>query len=69
MSYLQALQQELRELLGDMDEAKQKEIARFVGKKVYESWRNGVEHGKATATLARIGTDLQEAGKRFSQHR
>ena len=69
MSYLQELQQELRGLIGDIDEAKQKEIARFVGKKVYESWRNGVEHGKAVATLARIGTDLQQAGKRFQQHR
>ena len=69
MSYLHELQQELRELIGDLDEAKQKEIARFVGKKVYESWQNGVAQGKAIATLNRIGTDLQQAGKRFQQHR
>jgi|GEM_PF-3676407 len=69
MSYLQALQRELRGLIGDLDEAKQKAIARFVGKKVYESWQNGAEHGKAVATLDRASAQLEQAGKRFTPRR
>jgi hypothetical protein len=69
MSYLQALQQELRGLIGDLDEATQKEIARFVGKKVYESWQQGGEHGKAVATLDRASDNLQQAGKRLTPPR
>jgi hypothetical protein len=69
MSYLQALQQELRELIGDLDEAKQKAIVRFVGKKVYESWQNGVEHGKAVATLDRVSAQLEQTGKRLTSQR
>ena len=65
MSYLQALRQELHGLIGDLDEAKQKEIAQFVGKKVYESWQNGVEHGKATATLDQVSNRLRQAGTRW----
>jgi len=69
MSYLQELQLELHELIGDLDEAKQKAIARFVGKKVYESWQNGVEHGKTVATLDRASDKLQQASKRLTPPR
>jgi hypothetical protein len=51
MSYLQALQQELRGLIEDLDEATQKEIARFVGKKVYESWQQGASTAKRSPRL------------------
>ena len=69
MSYLQELRQELHELLGDIDEAKQKAIVQFVGQKVYESWQNGVAHSKAVATLDRASAQLQQAGKRFTPQR
>jgi hypothetical protein len=62
MGYLQDLEQQLRELLGELDEAKQKDIAQFVRTKVYESWKNGVEHGKASAKLDRLGKALADTG-------
>ena len=69
MGYLQELQQELQKLLGDMDEEQQKEIARWVGHKVLESYRNGQEDGQAKARLARVSNDLEKAGKRFQKQR
>ena len=46
MGYLQELKVELRQMLGELDEAKQEEIARFVGRKILESYRNGIESVK-----------------------
>jgi hypothetical protein len=46
MGYLQELKAELRTMLGELDEAKQEEIARFVGRKILESYRNGIESVK-----------------------
>jgi len=46
MGYLQELKAELRQMLGELDEAKQEEIARFVGRKILESYRNGIESVK-----------------------
>ena len=63
MGYLQDLQRELRQLLGDMEEAKQKEIALWVGKKVLESYHNGQADAEARAQLARLGTALTEQGQ------
>jgi len=57
MGYLQELQEELRTLLGDLDEAKQKEVARFVGKKILESYRNGI-----------ASVRVLEAGKRVAEN-
>ena len=65
MGYLQELQQDLQKLLGDMDEEQQKEIARWVGSKVLESYRNGQQDGTAHSRLARVGKDLEQAGKRL----
>ena len=65
MGYLQELQQELRALLGDMDEAKQKELALWVGKKVLESYRNGQATVQAMERLAGVEKKLVQAGKRF----
>jgi len=48
MGYLQDLQKELRALLGDLDEAQQKKIARFVGEKILESYKNGLATGRQT---------------------
>lgn len=49
MGYLQELQQELRALLGDdMDEEQQQKIARFVGEKILESYKNGIATGQPT---------------------
>jgi hypothetical protein len=67
MGYLQELQKELQKMLGDLDEAKQKEIAHFVGTKVLESYRNGQENGAAASRLARAGKGLEEAGRRLSK--
>jgi hypothetical protein len=67
MGYLQELQEELRGILGDLDEEKQKEIARFVGTKVLESYRNGQANSQAATRLARAGKGLEEAGKRLSK--
>ena len=69
MGYLQDLEQELRHLLSDLDEVKQKEIAQFVRTKVYQSWTNGVQHGKASATLGQLENGLRGAGKRFEKQR
>ena len=66
MGYLQDLQQEVRQLLGDLDEERQKEIARWVGNKVLESYRNGQASGQAAPRLARAAKGLQRAGKRFA---
>ena len=46
MGYLQELKAELRQMLGELDDAKQDEIARFVGQKILESYRNGIESVK-----------------------
>jgi hypothetical protein len=69
MGYLQELEQELRQLLGELDERKQKEIAQFVRTKVYESWKNGVEHGASIDKLDRLEKDLRGAGQRFADRR
>lgn len=69
MGYLQELEHELRQLLGELDAAKQKEIAQFVRTKVYESWTNGVEHGKASTKLDQLENGLRHAGKRFEKRR
>jgi hypothetical protein len=69
IGYLQNLEQELLQLLGDLDEAKQKEIAHFVTSRVHESWTNGVEHGKASAKLDHLEQGLRGAGKRFADRR
>ena len=67
MGYLQDLQQEVRQLLGDLAEERQQEIARWVGNKVLGSYRNGQANGEATVRLARAGKNLAEAGKRLTQ--
>jgi hypothetical protein len=69
MGYLQDLQQEVRQLLGDLAEERQKEIARWVANKVLESYRNGQTSGEAAVRLARAGKKLAEAGKQLTQRR
>ena len=69
MGYLQDLQQEVRQLLGDLAEERQQEIARWVANKVLESYRNGQTNGEAIVRLARAGKKLAEAAKRFTQRR
>jgi len=69
MGYLQELEQELRQLLGDLDAAKQKEITQFVRSRVYESWKNGVEHGASAAKLDHLENSLRGAGKGFEKRR
>lgn len=61
MGYLQELQQELQKLLGDMDEAQQKKIARFVGEKILESYKNGI----ATGQLAGAGKEIERKARTF----
>lgn len=67
MGYLQELQRDLHQLLGDMDAAKQKEIALWVGKKVLESYRNGQADAQARAQLARLGTALATQGQNLRE--
>ena len=67
MGYLQDLQQEVRQLLGDLAEEWQQEIARWVANKVLESYRNGQANGEAAARLGRASTKLAAAGKRLAQ--
>ena len=69
MGYLQDLQQEVRQLLGDLAEERQKEIARWVGNKVLESYRNGQANSEASTRLDRADKKLAEAGKRLTQRR
>jgi hypothetical protein len=54
MGYLQELQRELSQLLGNMDTAQQKEIVGWVGKKVLESYRKGRADGQTRTQLARL---------------
>ena len=63
MGYLQELQRELQQLLGDLDAAKQKEVVHWVGKKVLESYRNGQADAQTRAQLARLSTALGEHGQ------
>ena len=46
MSYLDELEHEMLELLDNIDAEQQEAIIKFVHKKVYESWKNGVKSGK-----------------------
>ena len=69
MGYLQDLQQEVHQLLGDLAEERQKEIARWVAERVLESYRNGQANGEAATRLTGVGKKLAEAGKRFTQRR
>ena len=66
MNYLRELQSALKEIMGDdVDEEMQEEIAKFVSKKVYESWQNGKEQGQSEAKLGRLSKGLEKAGKRY----
>jgi hypothetical protein len=56
MGYLQELKAELRQMLGDLDEAKQEEIARCVGRKILKRYHNGIESVK-----------VLEAGKKAAE--
>ena len=67
MGYLQDLQQEVRQLLGDLAEERQKEIARWVANKVLESYRNGQTNGQAATRLAQAEKGLQRAGQRLAR--
>ena len=68
MGYLHELRQELEEILGDaLDEETGKAVLKFVGTKVYESWKNGVEHGKAETRLDTVENAFKKSGKRFSK--
>jgi hypothetical protein len=67
MGYLQDLQQEVRQLLSDLAEERQKEIVRWVANKVLESYRNGQANGEATVRLARASKGLEETGKRLTR--
>ena len=63
MGYLTELQQELRALLGDMEEAQQKKIARFVGAKILESYRNGL----LAAKLVKVVKEAEHVAQRVSR--
>jgi len=68
MSYLHELRQELEQILGDaLAEDTKKAILKFVGTKVYDSWKNGIEHGKAEARLGTSENAFKKSGKRFSK--
>ncbi len=70
MGYLHELHQELDGILGDAldeDTDTKKAVLKFVGTKVYESWKNGVEHGKAEAQLDTVENAFKKSGKRFSK--
>jgi hypothetical protein len=57
MGYVHELQEELKQMLGDLDEEKRHEIVRYVGRKILESYRNGIESVK-----------VLEAGKRAAEN-
>ncbi len=68
MGYLHELHQELEKLLGDtLDEEAKKAVLKFVGTKVYDSWKNGVEHGKAESKLGNLESRFKQTEKRFSK--
>jgi hypothetical protein len=43
MGYVHELQEELKQMLGDLDKEKRQEITRYVGRKILESYCNGIE--------------------------
>jgi len=51
MSYLQELQQQLRELIGEIDEAKQKAIVQLLGRKSTRVGRTGGRMAKRSQRL------------------
>jgi hypothetical protein len=63
MGYLTELQQELRALLGEMEEAQQKKIARFVGAKILESYRNGL----LAAKLVKVAKEAEHVARRVNR--
>jgi hypothetical protein len=67
MGYLQDLHQEVRQLLGDLAEERQQEIARWVANKVLESYRNGQTNGQAATRLAKAAKGLEHAGQRLAR--
>ncbi len=68
MGYLHELHQELDGILGDtLDEEAKKAVLKFVGTKVYDSWKNGVEHGKAETQLDTVENAFKKSAKRFSK--
>ncbi len=68
MGYLHELHQELDGILGDtLDEETKKAVLKFVRTKVYDSWKNGVEHGKAESKLGNLESGFKHTAKRFSK--
>lgn len=62
MGYIHELRQELEGIIGDqLDGETKKTVLNFVGKKVYDSWKNGVEHGKAEAQSGQTPQPQQES--------
>ncbi len=54
--------------MGDaLDEEAKKAVLKFVGTKVYDSWKNGVEHGKAETQLDTVENAFKKSAKRFSK--
>jgi hypothetical protein len=53
----------IKPMLGELDEAKQDEIARFVGRKILESYRNGIESVK----ILEAGKKAQARSERVSR--
>ena len=49
MSYLDEMKDELRALLDGLDEEQQETVIKWVTKKVYDSWKNGVKKGSGKA--------------------
>ena len=63
MGYLQELKAELRQMLGELDEAKQDEIARYVGRKILESYRNGIQSVKILEAGKKAQARSERAGR------
>ena len=48
MGYLQELRQELEQIIDNqLDEETKKAVLQLVSARVYDSWKNGIERGKA----------------------
>jgi hypothetical protein len=63
MGYIHEFEVKLTELLAGMDEATRTEVLTYVKRTVVESYKNGIEAGKAASAVRSAGRQSRAAAK------
>jgi hypothetical protein len=63
MGYIHDFEVKLSELLADVDEATRKDVLTYVKRTVVESYKNGIEAGKAASVVRSAGRQSRAAAR------